>query len=433
MAAMARLRRWIPPSLGRNFSRLWAAQTTSALGSRLTRTALPVLAVLTIEASPTELGILAALSTAPGAVVGLLSGGAIDRTRKRRLLIAADLARLLLLLTIPLAAWSGWLSMGQLYVVAAIAGCATTLFQIADNTYLPALVKREQLVAANTRLESTEAVAEIVGPGLAGILIEIITAPLTIVIDALTYLVSAIMLSRIDIDESLPAARDKRSLLASIARDIAEGAAAVWSVPMVRSIFLVEAVMSLYGGFFFALYMLFTLDTLDLPAGVVGIIISMGGVGALFGAAIVARLPRSRRAAPVLFVLLSLALVGEMLIPLASGELWLVLALLLSHQLIGDGFGAAFHIIAVSLRQALIPPDRLGRANAFFQATMSGLTPIGALVAGALAAVIGVREAIWVGVVIGFTAPLLLVPRLRSAVVTIAATSVTDAEGGEPQ
>ena len=163
-----------------DFLKFWAAQAVSGFGSRISRTVLPVAALLTIEASPAEIGILSALSVAPAVLVGMLMGGRVDRSAKRPLLIGADLTRAALLFTIPIAHWLDVLSMHQLYAVAAGVGAASTLFQIADNAHLPALIGRPRLPEANAKLEATDAVAEIGGPGIARVLIEVVTAPVDI-------------------------------------------------------------------------------------------------------------------------------------------------------------------------------------------------------------------------------------------------------------
>ena len=159
----------------RDFLNLWAAQTVSAFGSRITRTALPIVAILMIDATPTEIGLLSALSVGPSALVGLLLGGWIDRSTKRTVLIGTDLIRGILLLTVPLAALFKILAIEQLYVVAASVGALTAVFQIADHAYLPALIGRHQLVEGNTKLETTDAVAEVGGPSLAGVLVDMIS------------------------------------------------------------------------------------------------------------------------------------------------------------------------------------------------------------------------------------------------------------------
>lgn len=258
----------------REFLRLWAAQSVSAIGSRITRTAIPVIAVLAVDGSAVELGLLAACSVAPGALVALALGGWVDRSPKRRILIGADLVRAALVMTIPIAAWLGVLTIAQLYVTAAAMGCASALFRITDDAYLPSLIGKLHLVEGNSKLEATEAVAEITGPGLAGVLIEVITAPVAMVVDAATYLWSALLLGRIRSTET-PAASTGDDTLAS---DLRTGFRACWHEPRVRPLLLATAVSTLAGGFFFALYMLYTLDVLGLSAGAVGLIISVGGV-----------------------------------------------------------------------------------------------------------------------------------------------------------
>jgi hypothetical protein len=171
-----------------DFRRLWAAQAVSAVGSRITRTALPIVAIQSLGASGAGVSLLSAMTTAPGVVVALFASGFIDRARKRPLLIAMDVARVALLMTLPLAALFGLLTMAQLVVVAALTGAASAVFVIAKSAYLPRLIKVEQLVDGNTRLQTTEAVAEVAGPSVAGFLIQAVTAPVAIVVDALSFL-----------------------------------------------------------------------------------------------------------------------------------------------------------------------------------------------------------------------------------------------------
>ncbi len=388
-----------------DFLRLWAAQATSAFGSRISRTVLPVIALLIIDASPAEIGVLSALSVAPGVVVGLLFGGMVDRAAKRRLLIGADLVRAALLFTVPAAAWLGWLTMGQLYLVAAGVGAASVVFQLADNAYLPVLIGKPNLVEGNAKLESTEAVAEIGGPSLAGLLIEIVTAPFAVLFDVATYLASAGFLATITAREPPAPADPQRPTLLS---DLIAGLRAGFGNRLVRPLFLVEGAMALFGGFFFTLYMVFTIDTLALSPGVVGVLIGVGGVGALFGAAIAGALRDRIRLGPAMLVMLAVGQGSALLIPTASGPDWAVLAFLTAHQLLGDGFLVAYAIHAVSLRQTVLPQGLLARANGTLHVLIGLLLPAGALLSGWLATAIGVREAVWVGVIGGLTAPLIL-------------------------
>jgi MFS family permease len=387
-----------------DFLKLWGAQLISALGSRITRTALPILAVLSIHATAEQVAMLTALSMAPGVIVGLLLGGRIDRRAKRPLLIAADLVRAGLLLTVPLAAWLGRLGMGQLYVVAALAGAATTLFQIADKAYLPTLIGKDRLVEGNSKLESTEAVAEIAGPGLGGLLVQAITAPAAIVFDALSFLASAFFLARIGHAEA-PADEGHRPTLL---HDLRVGLGASVLHPLVRPEFLVEANSAIWNGFFAALYTLYALETLHLGPGALGLVISAGGIGALFGATLAGRVSRAMGLGPALITCMMGTRIAAFLIPLARGPEWLALSCLLGHQLVGDGLLVAYYVLAVSLRQSVLPQETLGRANATFHVATGLLVPFGAIIAGLIAEATDVRTALWLSAIGGMINPLIL-------------------------
>jgi MFS family permease len=393
----------------RDFLRLWGAQAISAIGARITRTALPVLAVLSVDASALRLGLLAAIAIGPSVVVSLAVGGVVDRSRKRPLLVACDLVRAVAVLSLPLAAWTDVLSMAQLYVVAAVVGIGTAVFQIADNAYLPTLLGREQLVAGNATIEATEAVAEIAGPSLAGALIQALTAPIAVVIDGIAYVASAVLLGGIGKRE-VPAAVEEAP---SVWRDISLGFSASWNHPLVRPLLLATAAATFAGGTFAALYMLFLLKTLGLSVSTVGVVIAMGGVGSLLGALVSAPLTRRLGLGPALLLFLAVAEIAGLLIPLASGPIWLVLVFLLANQLFSDGFHVAFIVQAVSLRQRALPLEVLGRSNAAFQAVSGALLPLGALIMGGIAEIVGIRPALWMGLGVAVTAPLFLLPLWR--------------------
>jgi predicted MFS family arabinose efflux permease len=401
------LRWWPTGGLWRHpdFLRFWAAQAASAFGSRITRTALPILAILTVGATPTEVAVLSALGVAPGVLVGLWAGGRVDRTARRPLLVGADLVRALLILTIPAAAWLGALSMPQLYVVAAAVGAATTLFQIADNSFLPALVGRDQLVEGNARLEATDSIAEAAGPGIAGVLVQWLTAPVALAVDALTYLWSALLLSRIRAREAPPAPAGPA---ASVLDDVRAGFHACLAHPLVGRLLLAEAVTYLFGGFFLALYMVLALETLRLSPAAAGLVISIGGVGAFAGALLAAPLGRALGTGRALAVSLALGQAANLLVPLAAYAGRWAVPLLAAQQFVGDAFLGAYVVHAVSLRQRELPEAVLGRANATFHVVTGALLPAGALLAGTLASALGITATLWVGAVGGLLAPLLL-------------------------
>lgn len=383
------------PGLGqnRNFMSLWAAQAVSAMGARITRTVLPMLALLTIGASASEVAILSALGVAPGLLVSLLAGGIVDRSPKRRLMIAADFGRAALLVTVPLAAMLGGLTMTQLYVVAGLVGAGTMLFDIADNTFLPAIVGRDRLVEANSRLEATEAVAEGAGPWLGGALVGLIGAPLAILVDALSYLWSAMFLRRITVTEERAArvAEDGTGLLS----DAVAGLRTALADPVVGRFLIAAAIYGLGSGVFMALYMVVVIDALGLGPGLVGFIIGVGGLGAALGALLVGPLRAILGTARALVLAFGVGVAFDFAVPLSLVFPEFAVPLLLLAQLAGDGFLTAFFILALSVRQARVPPARLGRVNATFELFGGAAVLVGAVIAAGLVLSIPVETVIW--------------------------------------
>ena len=354
-----------------------------------------------------QVAILSALALRTGVIVGLAMGGRVDRRAKRPMLIGADLVRATLLLTVPAAAWLDCLSMGQLYAVAALTGAASTLFQIADKAYLPSLIGRNRLVDGNAKLEATDAISEITGPGLGGLLVQAITAPMAIAFDALSFLVSALLLGTIRSDEQPPAA-DTDADRPTLIHDLRVGLRACILHPLVRPVFLVEAVSAFLNGIFAALYTVYALKTLDLTPASLGLIISVGGIGALFGALLAARCSRRFGMGGAMIVCMAGSRLAGLLIPMARGPQWLAVSCLVGHQLVGDGMLIGYYVLAVSLRQTVLPQDTLGRANATFHVATGVLVPVGALLAGSIATATDVRTALWISALGGLANPVIL-------------------------
>lgn len=400
----------------RDFLHLWGAQIISAFGSRVTRTALPALAIVTLGASDGEVAFLGALALLPAVVMGLAASAFIDRVRRRPLMIACDVTGALALLSIPVAAWLGALSMLQIYAVALAAGAAAVLFALADQTLLPDLVGREHLPEGNAKLAATDSVAEIGGPALAGGLIELVTAPFAILADSLALLWSALLLGRIRMTETPHQAEGDSGLSAALG-----GLRAVGSSRLLVALFAAESILmfSMFSmGFFAALYMLFTLRVLGLDIGVVGLIISIGGVGALIGAVFGPPIVRRIGLGPAMLAFFALTVGSSLLIPAATGGDTLSIACLVAAQLIGDAAAVAYFIQATTLRQLVTPAEVLGRVNAALLTLHGLVVMIGALAAAPLAEAIGIRATVWIGVVIGLFGILPLVfspvPRLRA-------------------
>jgi MFS family permease len=399
----------------RDFLRLWSAQAISAFGSRITRVALPIIAVTTLGESESIVGLLAAISLAPGAILALFSGGFVDRGRKRRILVAADLVRAAIVISLTIAWAAGVLTIAHVFAVGAVVGAASALFQIADIAYLPALLAKRDLAEGNAKLETTEAIAEVTGPASAGALIAALGAPLAVAIDAATYLWSALVLGRIRAVEPPPPAVTEvaSTSMWQATLDVRVGMRAIFGHPHVRPLVIGLMVWTAAYGFYAALYTLFCLRTLALPEATFGIIIAIGGVGSFGGALLARPLVRQYGLGPTLVASSAISVTAGLLIPLAGGPRVLAIVLLGAHQLIADGFAVVFNVHQITLRQTVLRRDELGRANAAIHACTSGLVPVAALVGGVLAQATSIRFAMWIGVVIPLAAPILMLP-LRS-------------------
>jgi len=267
-----------------DFLRFWAGQTISEFGTWLG--ALSLLAILDLNATPAQMGTLETLRAAPAIVLGLFAGVWVDRLRRRPLLIAADLGRALLLGSVVLLAFMGGLRMSWLYVVAFLVGGLAVLFDVAYHAYIPALVKRQNLVEANGKLAATASLAEIASPGLGGVLVQIITAPLTLLLDAFSFVASAAFLGLIRQPETVPAATGEPG---SVWAEIKIGLRFTLAQPTLRALMATLATWRFFGGFYAALYSLYVLHNIGLSPALLGMIIGMGGVGSLLGAVITDR------------------------------------------------------------------------------------------------------------------------------------------------
>jgi len=377
------------------FMRLWAAQTVSSLGARITREGLALASVLTIDAQPFQLGILAALITGPSVIVGFVSGGFVDRSSKRAIMITADLLRTVILVTVPLAAWLRLLTMEQIYVVGALMGGTSLLFDIADHAYLPHLIARENLIEGNTKLATTESLAEVGGPALAGILVQTLTAPFAIAVNAVTYLVSAIFLSSIATREEAVERPVKRPTLVS---DLALGYRTMAENPLLRPLLVLAVVSPLFGGVFSALYVIFAIKTLGLSPAMMGITVAVGGIGSLAGTALSPLLVRSFGVGKTILLGFEISALSALFVPLASGPLPVKIASLMVAQLVGDSMAVAALIPAASLRQSIIPRAMLGRTAALLSVGAGASAVVGALLGGTLGSALGPRTALFAAV-----------------------------------
>jgi MFS family permease len=376
----------------RDFLKLWTGQAISQIGSRITRTALPLVAVMMLGAGPLQMGILSGASAASVLLFGLFAGAWADRLRRRPLLIAADLGRGAVLLAVPIAAMRHALSMPLLYAVAAVAGLFTVLFDVSYQAYVPSLVERENILQANARLALSESVAEVSGPGLAGFLVQVLTAPIAIAFDAVSFLVSAISVAAVRKPEPAPERRPDQHM----GREIVEGLRTSWRDPYLRAMSLRNAQGAFCMGFLGSLYMLFTVGVLHIPPATIGVIVALGGAFAIAGTAAAERLVRRFGIGATFIGAAVFSGCTAFLHPLAHGSLVMCCAYLAAGQ-IGDFAWPALNITETSLRQSVAPPQVLGRINSAMNLLFNGLIPVGAFAGGALADVIGVRSTMLLG------------------------------------
>ena len=368
------------------FLRVWAAGGISGVGARITREGLPLIAVLVLHASPGEIGILAALRAAPALLVGLGCGAWVDRSQRRPILIAADLARAAALLLVPFAALAHRLAVAEVWLAAAAVGGLSSLFEMADHAYLPGIVERGALVRANAVLGATDSVAEIGGPALTGLLFGWLSAPLALILNSASYLASAIILGGVARAEPPPEAMidHAEGVLGSL-----KGLRLTLTSPTAGPLLGLVLTLTLFGSFFSALYIPFAIRDLGLTPAMLGLTIAVGGVGALAGAAVAPILARRQGLGVALIVTAALNALFNVFVPLAGGSPTHGMACLMTAQLLGDAAGTAVYIYVASLRQGLLPPGQLGRVAGAFAA------------AGGLAAIIGALAGGWLGVTFG--------------------------------
>ena len=403
----------VPPLLrsNRSFRSFWTGQTISLFGDEITLLALPLLAVLELDASAAEMGLLTAAAVAPNLLFSIHLGAWTDRRRRRKaLMVAADLVRALLLLTIPLAALLGVLSLAQLYVVAFATGSLSVLFSVAYNVVFVRLVARAEYIDASSLLNGSRAVSMVGGNVIAGLLVHWFSAPFALLIDAFSYLASAFFVGRADVREAPgPAPSREEGSIAGI-RFIAR-------TPLIRACLLAAATLNLFNFGFYALLVLYATDSLGIGAGAIGLAFAVGGVGCVVGAALAGPLSRRFGLGPALIFGLVLTPAPLLLVPLAGGMAHLSLALLIVAEFF-NGIGVMLLDVGLGALWAAAVPDRLrARVSGGFLLVNYGVRPLGALAGGLLGALIGLQATMWVTAIGALAGVLWLlpspIPRLR--------------------
>lgn len=380
------------PVSDRSFRIFLAGRTVSELGSRVTREGLPIIAVLLLHATAQDLSWLAGLAYVAALLAAPLAGVLVDRTRRRPILIASDLLRTLLLALLTLLALAGRLAFWQLLLAFGLVAALSTLFDVADQAWLPGLVGREQLSPANAALSVAGAIGETGGPALMGVLIQFLGGPLTILSDGVSYLASAVTLLQLRTEEPEPAHLPAPKL----ARAIRDGLDALWRHPLLRPLAVAAALMSLAGGIFDALYAFFALRDLHLSALAIGMLITGGGLGALLGGALAPYAARRFGLGPcTLYGVLGYGLM-TLLVPLAPATPFLAFLFLLLAQLFGDLAQTLFGFGEAVLRQSVTPGSWLGRISGSERLLGNVLGAAGAFAGGFMAGPLAVRGALLV-------------------------------------
>jgi MFS family permease len=380
-----------------DFQKLWWGESISEFGSQVTFLALPSVAILQLRATPFQVGLIEALNFLAFPTLGLVAGVYADRLRRRPIMIACDLGRMLALGSIPVSFLLGSLNMPQLYAVATITGIFTVFFDVAYQSYLPALIDRGDLIEGNSKLEVTRSAAQLLGPAAAGFLIQAFQAARAIAVDAVSFLVSAIAVWLIRKPEPEPRPTVEGAATGFFA-EMKEGIAVVFRNRYLWRIAGCTATSNLGSNIVMAVFLIFAYRMLHLTAGTVGLIFGIGSVGYLFGALSAQRSARLLGLGPVLAVSILIGGLSWLLVPLAIYVT--PFAVLTISILIGFSTGPIYNINQVSLRQAITPDRVQGRMNATMRTIVWGTIPVGAFLGGVLGTAVGIVETIVIGAVV---------------------------------
>jgi MFS family permease len=387
-----------------DFMKLWVGQTISLIGSQVTLLALPLAAILLFDATPFQVGVLSTFEFLPFVLFGLPAGVWVDRMRRRPVLVVADVGRFVVLGTVPLAYALDALTMAQLYAVAFLTGIFTVFFDVAYGAYLPALVDRSRLVEGNSKLEISRSGAQLAGPGIAGVLVQAFTAPVAVLADAVSYLVSVGSLLLIRHPEPAPAVDEG----ASMRREVMEGLRYVAGHRYLRPLAVCVGSLNLFSQLGQTVLLVFAVRELDMSPGLIGVVLTLGNFGFLAGAFTAGKAGRTVGVGPTLIGAAFLIGVAFVFAPLATPET--AVPMLIIYGIVGTFGGVMFNVNARSLAQSITPDRLLGRTIATLRFMVWGTIPIGAFLGGILGSRIGLRPTLWIAVIgelLSFIPPLL--------------------------
>jgi MFS family permease len=382
-----------------DFLKLWSAETISQFGSQISGLAIPLVAVITLEVSAFQVALLNVVEFAPFILVSLPAGVWVDRWPRRPILIVGDLGRALLLASIPIAYAFDVLTIGQLYVVGFAIGVLTVFFDVAYQSYLPSLVEREQIVEGNSKLEISRSGAQLGGPAIAGVLVQALTAPVAILVDAVSFIGSGLFVVGIRKREEVPqrtGEKDEPGTSNGMRAELSEGLRYVLGHRYLRWIAASTATFNFFGSMMGAIFIVYAVRSLDLSPGVIGIVFAIGNVGYLVGALTANRIAERLGVGRTIVVGAATG-IASLLVPLAPQD-GPIPFLLVSGVVIGFGV-VVYNVNQLSFRQAITPERLQGRMNSVMRFIVWGVMPLGTLLGGAIATGVDLRAAIWVGAI----------------------------------
>jgi MFS family permease len=381
-----------------DFLKLWSAETISQFGSTIDDIAFALVAILVLDASAFEVAALGTVLFLPFILFTLPAGVWVDRLPRRPILIVGDFGRAALYATVPIAYVADVLTLWQLYVVGFLVGTFQVFFDVAYQSYLPSLVDRDQIVEGNSKLEISRSAAQISGPGLGGILVQVLTAPYAVLVDALSFVASGAFLLGIRKPEPKPERATEDGRKSSMRRELKEGLRFVFGNPNLRAQAGCTATSNLFSSVAFSILLVFAVREVELSPGVIGMVFSLGAVGSLVAALTATRISRRFGIGPTTIVVAALFGPAMLLVAFApAGNA--AIPFFVSAQLVFGFTVVVYNIVQVSYRQAICPPQLQGRMNSVMRFIVWGTIPIGTLLGGALGSTIGLRETIVIGAI----------------------------------
>jgi MFS family permease len=381
----------IPPLLrgNANFRRYFIGQSVSLVGDQISLIALPLTAVLALDATPGQMGALTTAYLIPNLIFSLHAGVWVDRRGdRRRVMIATDVGRGVLTATIPLAYAFGHLTWTHLYVVAFLLGTLTVFFYVAYGAFFQVIVPREDYVQANSLIHGSRAVSFFAGQSLGGALVQLLRGPYALALDAVSFLWSALFLGRIDVEEPPGAPHESGGLMS--------GVRWIRNNPIMRAELLGVATINLFNFMFFALFMLYAVRALHLTPATLGLVLGAASLGAVSGSFVTGRIARRIGVGPAFILGCFLFPAPLVLVPLATGPHWLVIGFVFAAEFLSGVGLMLLDIMAGSISAGVVPTLMRSRVSGAFMVVNYGVRPLGTTLAGILGSTIGVRETLWI-------------------------------------